>query len=88
MTDVKPGLNYLTAYGTGGTVSHKNGFLPDGASWVDNDAGIVRFERGGVEIAYAITFLSEGVPTKYADIPLGQELSVMAWEHFATTYPG
>jgi hypothetical protein len=82
MTRVKPGLNYLTAYGTGGTVSHKNGFLPDGASWGDNDAGIVRFERNGQELAYAITFLSEGVPTKYADIPLGQKLSLMAWEHF------
>jgi hypothetical protein len=88
MTRVKPGLNYLTAYGTGGVVSHKNGFLPDGSTWVDNDAGIVRFERGGQEYAYAITFLSEGVDTKYADIPLGQQLSVMVWEHFDATYPG
>ncbi|MEX1104216.1 MAG: serine hydrolase, partial [Dehalococcoidia bacterium] len=87
MTRVKPGLNYLTAYGTGGTVSHKNGFLPNGGSWVDNDAGIVRFERGGRELAYAITFMSEGVQTKYADIPLGQQLSVMAWEHFDAAYP-
>ncbi len=86
MTHVKPGLNYLTAHGTGGTVSHKNGFLPDGSTWVDNDAGIVRFERDGVEVAYAITFMSEGVDTKYADIPLGQQLSVMAWEHFDAAY--
>lgn len=87
MTRVKPGLNYLTAYGTGGVVSHKNGFLPEGGTWVDNDAGVVRFERGGQEYAYAITFLSEGVNTKYADIPLGQQLSQMAWEHFAAAYP-
>ncbi|MGH2609140.1 MAG: serine hydrolase [Tepidiformaceae bacterium] len=87
MTRVKPGLNYLTAYGTGGVVSHKNGFLPNGSTWVDNDAGIVRFERGDHEYAYAITFLSEEVDTKYADIPLGQQLSKMAWEHFDAAYP-
>ncbi|HEX6030222.1 MAG TPA: serine hydrolase [Tepidiformaceae bacterium] len=88
MTRVKPGLNYLTAYGTGGTVSHKNGFLPNEGTWVDNDAGIVRFERDGQEYAYAITFLSEGVRTKYADIPLGQELSKLAWEYFDAAYAG
>ena len=86
MTRVKPGLNYLTAFGTGGKVSHKNGFLPENGTWVDNDAGIVRFERGGQEYAYAITFLSEGVPAKYADIPLGQRLSQLAWSHFDAAY--
>lgn len=86
MTRVKPGLNYLTAYGTGGTVSHKNGFLPNGGSWVDNDAGIVRFERDGETLAYAITFMSEGVATKYADIPLGQRLSSLTWDYFDAAY--
>jgi hypothetical protein len=87
MTKVKPGLNYLTAYGAGGVVSHKNGFFPYERGFVDNDAGIVRFERGGTEYAYAITFLSEDVPWKYGDIALGQQLSKMAWAYFDAAYP-
>jgi len=88
MTEVKLGLNYLTAYGNGGVTSHKNGFFPYGGGYVDNDAGIVRFERGGQEYAYAIGFYSDEVPTKYADIVLGQTLMAMAWEYFDSTYPG
>jgi hypothetical protein len=88
MTNVKDGLNYLTAYGTGGTVSHKNGFFPIGdGTWVDNDVGIVRFERDGREYAYAISFLSDYVATKYGDIPLFQRLSRLAWDYFDAAYP-
>lgn len=88
MTKVKPGLNYLTAYGPEGTVSHKNGFFraTDG-TWVDNDIGIVRFERDGRTYAYAISFFSQWVPTKYADIPLAQRISVATWEFFSQRYP-
>jgi hypothetical protein len=88
MTHVKPGLNYLTAYGTGGIVSHKNGFFPNNdGTWVDNDVGIVRFERGGQEYAYAISFFSDYVETKYGDITLGQRISRLAWAYFDEAYP-
>jgi hypothetical protein len=72
---------------TDGVVGHKNGFfwLPEG--YIDNDAGIVTFERGGQTYAYALTFLSQAVPTKYGDIPLGQTVSSLVWEHFNRTYP-
>jgi hypothetical protein len=88
LTGVKPGLNYLVPAGvTDGVVGHKNGFfwLPEG--YIDNDAGIVTFERGGQTYAYALTFLSQAVPTKYGDIPLGQTVSSLVWEHFNRTYP-
>jgi len=89
MSDVKPGLNYLTAYGTGGTVSHKNGFfpVPAGGWWVDNDIGLVRFERDGVTYAYAISFLSERVHEKYGSLALFRPISELVWAYFDRTYP-
>jgi beta-lactamase class A len=88
LTNVKAGLNYLVAYVPGpAEVSHKNGFFPNNDStWVDNDAGIVRVERDGVRYAYAVSFFSDSVPEKYADIPLGQEISRIAYEYFARVY--
>ena len=88
LTEVKPGLNYLIPAGvTDGVTGHKNGFfwLPEG--WIDNDTGIVTFERGGQTYAYALTFLAQAVPAKYADIPLGQAISSLVWQHFNSTYP-
>ena len=87
MTNVKPGLNYLMAT-VPGVVSHKNGFLAttDG-TYVDNDVAIVRLERGGVEYAYAISFFSQDLDVKYADIPLGQQLAHEAWTFFTARYP-
>jgi beta-lactamase class A len=86
MTHVKPGLNYLTAVVPApAVVSHKNGFFWDAEGWIDNDASIVRFGPS-LEYAYALTFLSEAVPTLYADIPLAQELVLEAWRHFDETY--
>ena len=82
---VKPGLNYLTA-SLPERVHHKNGFFPYAGGYVDNDAGIVRFTVGGVEYAFAITFLSEEVPEKYADIPLGQTLAAMTYDFFVQRY--
>ncbi|MEZ4503989.1 MAG: serine hydrolase [Dehalococcoidia bacterium] len=89
MSDVKPGLNYLTGYGTGGVVSHKNGFfpVPAGGWWVDNDIGLVRFERDGVTYAYAISFLSERVPEKYGSLSLFRPISELVWDYFDRTYP-
>lgn len=87
MTGVKAGLNYLVAYVPGpATVSHKNGFFPSSIGYIDNDAGIVHVQRDGMDYAYAVTFLSQGVPYKYGDIPLGQKLMRMAWDYFAETY--
>ena len=88
LTEVKLGLNYLIPAGvTDGVVGHKNGFfwLPEG--YIDNDSGIVTFVRGGQTYAYALTFLTQAVPTKYGDIPLGQAISSLVWEHFSSAYP-
>jgi len=87
MTGVKPGLQYLIPAGVGdGVVSHKNGFFADPSGWVDNDAGIVVFDRGGNRYAYAISFFTESVPSKYADIPLGQTVSRLVWQYFSRRY--
>lgn len=91
LATVKPGLNYLTAsmVPAGVTVSHKNGFFPaNDGTYVDNDAGIVRFERGGKEYAYAVTFLSQDNPWKYGQIPLAQQMMGEIWAYFDRTYPG
>lgn len=86
LTGVKPGLNYLMAVAPG-TVSHKNGFFPalDG-TYVDNDVAIIRFEQGGQEYAYAVSFFSQWVPVKYDDIPLGQSIAQEVWGFFTTRY--
>lgn len=85
LENVKPGLNYLTA-AVPGEVSHKNGFFQASSGYVDNDAGIIRFEAGGVTYAFAATFLSEEVPYKYGDIVLGQQLMRLAFEAFEARY--
>jgi beta-lactamase class A len=87
MTLVKPGLNYHIPAGTsaGAVVSHKNGFLWE-EGWADNDIGIVWYERGGERYGYAISFFTQGVATKYADIPLGQTISSLAYQWFVGRY--
>ena len=88
MTEVKDGLNYLLAVGPDVPVSHKNGFFPTlEGEWVDNDVGIVRFEQNGEERAYAVSFFSQQVPSKYGDVALGQQLSTATWEFFQERYP-
>jgi beta-lactamase class A len=87
MTGVKPGLQYLIPAGVGsGVVSHKNGFFADPSGWVDNDAGVVIFDRGGNRYGYAISFFTEDVAYKYADIPLGQTVSRLVWQYFSNRY--
>lgn len=87
LTGVKPGLQYLIPAGVGNAVvSHKNGFLADYRGWVDNDAGIVMFDRSGRRYAYALSFFTEEVPYKYADIPLGQTVSSLVWQYFSSRY--
>jgi hypothetical protein len=87
MTLVKPGLNYLipAGVGFGATVSHKNGFLYQ-EGWADNDIGVVWFERGGERYGYAISFFTQNVPGKYDDIPLGQQISSLAYGWFVSRY--
>ena len=92
MTEVKLGLNYLTAYygpaDPDVLVSHKNGFFPVVDGWyVDNDIGIVRFQRDGQELAYAISFFSQRVPKKYDEIPFAQRLTTVTWDFFQQRYP-
>jgi hypothetical protein len=77
---VKKGLNYLVAAVPEGTVSHKNGFFPDHAGYVDNDVGIVRLSHGNQEYAYAISFFAQEVPVKYGNVALGQQLSRLAYD--------
>jgi len=86
MTQVKPGLNYLSAV-VPGVVSHKNGFMWTAYGYVDNDVAIVRLQREEAEYAYAFAFLSEGVGEEYADIPLGQQLAFLAYEVMSARYP-
>lgn len=87
LANVKPGLNYLMATAPA-TVSHKNGFFPaHDTTYVDNDVAIVRFTRKGAEYAYAISFLAQGVPAKYEDVPLGQAVAAEAWAFFSERYP-
>ena len=86
LVKVKPGLNYLTAI-VPAEVSHKNGFLQaSDRTYVDNDSAIVRFTHEGNEYAYAISILSQWVPKKYADIPLGQSIVNTTWAFFQDRY--
>jgi beta-lactamase class A len=85
--EVKPGLNYLTAVVPEGSVSHKNGFFYGSNGYVDNDSGIVRLQRGDKEYAYAVTFLSQQVPSEYGDVTLGQQLGALAYAVMAARYP-
>jgi hypothetical protein len=87
LSEVKPGLNYLTAVVPDGTVSHKNGFFIGSNGYVDNDVGIIRLQRGDTEYAYALSFLSEQVPSEYGDVALGQQLGALAYEVMLARYP-
>ncbi len=90
MSRVKPGLSHLLPYGVtdpGATVAHKNGFIDYIPYYVDNDVGLVIFERGEKRRAYAMTFWSQDNPWVLSDVALGQTLSAMAWQHFSEAYP-
>ncbi len=89
MSNVTIGLNYLTASGVPAdvTVSHKNGFFPSSSGYIDNDIGIVRFERGGEEHAYAVSFYSQYNPYKLSQIHLAQTMMANIWDYFDEAYP-
>lgn len=89
LTKVKPGLNYLIPAGTNraeATTAHKNGFFWDVTGWVDNDIGIVMFERNGEQYAYVISLYMQKIPQKYEQIWDGQKISRMIWEYFDKKY--
>ena len=90
MSHVKPGLNHLLPSGVtdpAAIVAHKNGYIDYVPYYVDNDVGLVIFERGGERYAYAMTFWSQDNPWVLSDVTLGQTLSRLAWEHFSAVYP-
>ena len=89
MSSVSPGLNHLIQAGVAdptAIVAHKNGYIDYIPYYVDNDIGLVIFNRGGKQYAYAITFWSQDNPWVLSDAPLGQTVSRLAWEHFSATY--
>lgn len=89
MSRVKPGLNHLIPSGVAdpnALVSHKNGYIDYRPYYVDNDVGIVSFERNGKRYAYAITFWSQDNPWVLSDAPLGQTVSRLVWEYFSGRY--
>jgi hypothetical protein len=89
MTGVKPGLNHLIPAGVGDAnalVAHKNGYIDYVPYYVDNDIGLVIFNRGGKQYAYALTFWSQDNPWVLSDVPLGQTVSRLVWEHFSSVY--
>jgi hypothetical protein len=91
MSSVSPGLNHLIAAGVGdpnALVAHKNGYIDYIPYYVDNDIGMVLFNRGGKQYAYAITFWSQDNPWVLSDAPLGAALSRIVWEYFNSTYTG
>jgi hypothetical protein len=89
MTNVKPGLNHLIPTGVSdptALVAHKNGYIDYVPYYVDNDIGLVIFNRGGKQYAYALTFWSQDNPWVLSDVTLGQTVSRLVWEYFNTTY--
>jgi hypothetical protein len=89
MSRVKPGLNHLIPAGISdptAITSHKNGYIDYVPYYVDNDIGIVTFQRGEKKYAYALTFWSQDNPWVLSDAPLGQAVSRLVWEHFNATY--
>jgi len=89
MTRVKPGLNHLIPTGVtdpNARVAHKNGYIDYVPYYVDNDIGIVMFNRNGRQYAYVLTFWSQDNPWVLSDAPLGQTVSRLVWDHFNATY--
>ena len=89
MSRVKPGLNHLIPSGVSdpaAMVSHKNGYIDYVPYYVDNDIGIVAFQRGEKRYAYALTFWSQDNAWVLSDVPLGQTVSKLVWDYFSAAY--
>jgi hypothetical protein len=88
LLDIKPGLNYvLPLFLPWGTrVAHKIGYYQDADGWVYNDVGIVMTVQGDRQIAYAISYLSQAMPTEYEGYIAGAELSKIVYDWFDQRY--
>jgi YVTN family beta-propeller protein len=88
LLDIKPGLNYvLPLFLPAGTrVAHKIGYYLDSDGWVYNDVGIVMTVQGDKQIAYVISYLSQGMPSEYAGYISGAELSKTVYDWFDQRY--
>jgi len=88
LLDIKPGLNYvLPLFLPWGTrVAHKIGYYQDADGWVYNDVGIVMMVQGDRQVAYAISYLSQAMPTEYEGYIAGAELSKTVYDWFAQRY--
>jgi len=88
LLDIKPGLNYVLPLFLPPEVrvAHKIGYYQDWDGWVYNDVGIVAMERGGKQIAYAISYLSQAMPSEYAAYIFGAQLSKIVYDWFDQRY--
>ncbi|UCH86211.1 MAG: serine hydrolase [Dehalococcoidia bacterium] len=88
LLDIKPGLNYVLPLflPAGVRVAHKIGYFQGWNGWVYNDVGIVMMTRGDRQIAYAISYLSQLMPTEYAAYIFGAELSKAVYDWFDQRY--
>jgi len=89
MSRVKPGLNHLIPSGVSDPTAytaHKNGYIDYKPYIVDNDIGIVAFQRGDEHYAYALTFWSQDNPWVLSDAPLGHTVSKLVWDYFNAVY--
>jgi YVTN family beta-propeller protein len=88
LLDIKPGLNYVLPLflPPGVRVAHKIGYYQDWDGWVYNDVGIVAMQRGDRQIAYAISYLSQAMPSEYAAYIFGAQLSKIVYDWFDQRY--
>ncbi len=88
LLDIKPGLNYVLPLflPAGVRVAHKIGYFQGSNGWVYNDVGIVMMTQGDEQIAYAISYLSQLMPTEYAGYIAGAELSKAVYDWFDQRY--
>ena len=88
LLDIKPGLNYVLPLflPAGVRVAHKIGYFQGSNGWVYNDVGIVMMTQGDKQTAYAISYLSQLMPTEYAGYIAGAELSKTVYDWFGQRY--
>ncbi|MGQ9571892.1 MAG: serine hydrolase [Dehalococcoidia bacterium] len=88
LLDIKPGLNYVLPLflPAGVRVAHKIGYFQDWDGWVYNDVGIVMMQQGDQQIAYAISYLSQAMPTEYTAYIFGAQLSKIVYDWFDQRY--
>jgi YVTN family beta-propeller protein len=88
LLDIKPGLNYVLPLFLPPQVrvAHKIGYYQGSNGWVYNDVGIVMMTRGDREVAYAISYLSQVMPSEYAGYISGAQLSKIVYDWFDQRY--